>query len=67
MFRNKLSHIKTEEELFEFFSSHAGYDEQVGIYRCAGLADSDTRNLFLKLKAAWEEDVVQDAVILLSK
>ena len=65
MFRNKLSHIKPEGELFEWFSEHAGFDERVGVYVCAGLASSDTADLFQRLKIAWEDDVIEDAKRLL--
>lgn len=61
MFRAKLSHIKTEDELFKFFCERAGYDEQAGIYVCVGVAADDTRVLFEKLKAEWLQDIADDA------
>lgn len=65
-FRNKLSGINTEEELFEYFSETAGYIGP-GQYYCAGIYASDTAILYKKLKEAWRNDISDDALKVLIK
>ena len=60
VWRNKLSHIKTEKELFEYFEKYASFDTNAKVYICAGLASDDTKKLFIKLKDEWENDIAFD-------
>jgi hypothetical protein len=64
MFRNRLNHIENEEELFEYFKKNAGYDEGMQCYVCAGLASDDTALLLKKLKKAWAEEKLADAIFV---
>lgn len=57
MFRPRLFHIKTEDELFKYFSKNAGYIEKYDTYQCAGIYANDTRKLFLKLIEEWKKDI----------
>jgi hypothetical protein len=56
MFRNKLSHIKNEDELFKYFSKNAKYSYSEQNYMCAGITSDDTSVLFKKLRRAWIKD-----------
>ena len=66
MFRNKLSHIDTEKQLFNYFCRNAGWQENCSAYYCAGLYASDTADLFKKLKKAWKEDRKNDTKRILN-
>lgn len=64
MFRNRLNHIKDEKELFKYFKDHAGYSESMQCYVCAGLAADDTAVLLNKLKKAWKDEKLADAIFV---
>ena len=64
MYRPRLYHLKSEKELFEYFSSHAGFIQD-GLYECAGIIACDTSELFKKLKKEWKKDIVDKAKIIL--
>ncbi len=64
MFRPRLYQIETEEELFEYFSSHAGLMQE-GVYECAGLIAGDTAELYKKLKDEWTKDILSKVQELL--
>ena len=67
MFRNKLSQIKTEKKLFEYFSKNARYVEDQQSYYCAGIYSDDTRKLFQKLKVEWIKDKKNDVKRMVKK
>lgn len=64
-FKPRLFHIKNEKTLWKFFERHAGYNSEMQIYLCAGVAASDTRVLWEKLIEAWKNDIACEAKIQL--
>ena len=64
MFRPRLYQLETEEELFEYFSTHAGLVQE-GVYGCAGLMANDTATLYKKLIETWKDDIIVKAQELL--
>ena len=65
-FRLRLYPYKTEEDLWDYFCEHAGYNEEMQIYQCAGIVSNDTKDLWSELKKEWEEDIKNRAKEVLS-
>lgn len=59
-FRPRL-YDKDKDQLWAYFCSHSGYNEEMNVYQCAGIASSDTRDLWLKLIEEWKRDITQRA------
>jgi hypothetical protein len=54
--RNRLYHIKTEEQLIVHFKAHIEYRVQEELYACSGIYADTKKRLWQKVYKAWRQD-----------